>query len=201
MFTLVILSPFLWALAIRTPWELYAKLVRDAQFKGTFYTIRLIKLALVTFFIGFLLDRFFNMYVGIGFTAVVISMLAIFSKKIQALYQRLEHRFVSNLNEREIETSKVNRAELAPWDAHMVHVAVPADADCAGKTLFQLGWREFTGINVVMIRRGDHQIAVPDKSQMIFPGDELEGICPRSPGRNRTHGALPSLTKGLKSSE
>lgn len=173
LFTLVILSPFLWALAIRTPSELYAKLVRDAQFKGTFYTIRLIKLALVTFFIGFLLDRFFNMYAGIGFTAVVISMLAIFSKKIQALYQRLEHRFVSNLNEREIETSKVNRAELAPWDAHMVHVAVPADADCAGKTLLQLGWRESTGINVVMIRRGDHQIVVPDKYRMIFPGDEL----------------------------
>lgn len=173
LFTLVILSPFLWALAIRIPSELYAKLVRDAQFKGTFYTIRLTKLALVTFFIGFLLDRFFNMYAGIGFTAVVISMLAIFSKKIQALYQRLEHRFVSNLNEREIETSKVNRAELAPWDAHMVHVAVPADADCAGKTLLQLDWRESTGINVVMISRGDHQIVVPDKYQMIFPGDEL----------------------------
>lgn len=171
--TLVILSPFLWALAIRAPFDVYPKLIGDARFKGTFYSIRLIKLALVAFFIGFLLHRFFNIYTGIAFTAVIISLLMAFSAKIQALYARLESRFFTNLNEREIETSRVNRTELAPWDAHIVQVLVPSGVDSAGKTLLQLGWRESIGVNVVMIKRGDHQIAVPDKDQMIFPGDEL----------------------------
>jgi monovalent cation:H+ antiporter-2, CPA2 family len=171
--TLVILTPFLWALAIRTPADVYQKLVGDPQFKGSFYTIRLIKLSLLAFFIGFLLHRFFNIYVGIGFTALIISLLVIFSKRIQSLYAKLEKRFVANLNEREIETSRVNRTELAPWDAHIAPVIIPPNADCIGKTLLQLRWRESIGINVVMIKRGDFHIAVPDKDQMIFPNDEL----------------------------
>lgn len=173
LLTLIILTPFLWALAIRTPSDIIKKMVQDAQFKRTFYTVRLIKLALVAFFIGFLLHRFFNIYIGISFAAVVISLLAIFSKKIQALYGKLERRFVANLNEREIETSKVNRTELAPWDAHIVPVMIPSNADYLGKTLSDLKWREATGINVVLIKRGDRQVAVPDKNEMIFPNDEL----------------------------
>lgn len=173
LLTLTILSPFLWALAIRTPSDVYQKMVVDSQFKGTFYTVRLIKLALVAFFIGFLLHRFFNIYVGIGFTAIVISLLVIFSEKIQNLYGKLEQRFFANLNDREIETSRVNRTELAPWDAHIVPVIIPHNADCIGKSLLELRWRETIGINVVMIKRADHHIAVPDKNQMIFPNDEL----------------------------
>ena len=171
--TLVILSPFLWALAIRTTTDVFQKLAGNPQFKGTFYTIRLIKLILVAFFIGFLLHRFFNIYTGIIFTVVVLSLLIMFSKKIQSLYDKLEKRFFANLNEREIETSRLNRTELAPWDAHIVPVIIPLNADCVGKTLLELRWRESIGINVVMIKRGDYHIAVPDKDEMIFPADEL----------------------------
>lgn len=81
--------------------------------------------------------------------------------------------FFANLNEREIETSRINRTELAPWDAHIVPVIIPPNADCIGKTLLELRWREAIGVNVVMIKRGDLHIAVPDKDQMIFPLDEL----------------------------
>jgi CPA2 family monovalent cation:H+ antiporter-2 len=171
--TLMILTPFLWALAIRTTTDVYQRLGSNAQFKGTFYAIRFIKLALVAFFIGFLFHRFFNIYTGILFTAVILSLLLIFSKKIQALYDKLERRFFANLNEREIETSRLNRTELAPWDAHIVPVFISPNAECIGKTLLELKWREAIGVNVVMIKRGDFHIAVPDKNQIIFPLDEL----------------------------
>ncbi|HTF27305.1 MAG TPA: cation:proton antiporter [Flavitalea sp.] len=173
LLTLLFLSPFLWALAIRTPSEVYRKMIDDRQYKRTFYTVRLLRLALVAFFIGFLLHRFFNVYIGIAFTALIIAVLVSFSKKIQAFYGKLEHRFFSNLNEREIETSRINRTELAPWDAHMVPIIIPARASCVGKTLLELKWREAIGINVVMIKRGDHHIAAPGREQMIFPNDEL----------------------------
>lgn len=169
---LLILSPFLWALAIRTPGDIY-KMVDDHRFRGTFFVVRSVKLALVVFYIGFLLHRFFNWYAGIFFAAVTLLLLLIFSKKIQALYAKLEHRFVSNLNEREVETSRLNRTELAPWDAHIVPVAVPVQAACVGKTLFELKWREMIGINVVMIKRGDYQIALPGRDQVIYPNDTL----------------------------
>ncbi len=173
LLTVAILSPFLWALAIKTPSVANRKLISNNQLKGTFYTVRLFRLALVAFFIGFLLHRFFNVYTGIVFTAFILSLLVIFSKKIQALYTRLERRFVSNLNEREIETSTVNRTELAPWDAHIAPFIVPPTATCVGKTLFELRWRETIGVNVVMIKRGDQHIAAPGKEQMVFPNDEL----------------------------
>lgn len=173
LLTLFILSPFLWALAIRTPAEVTRKMIADYQYKGTFYIIRLFRLALVAFFIGFLLHRFFNIYTGIVFTALTLALLVIFSNKIRALYTRLEKRFVANFNEREIETSRLNRNELAPWDAHIASIIVPPTAPCVGKTLLNLRWRETIGVNVVMIKRGDYHIAAPGREQMIFPGDEL----------------------------
>ncbi len=115
LLTLLLLSPFLWALAIRAPADIYRNMIDDYRYKSLFYFVRLFRLACITFFIGFLLHRFFNLYTGIFFTAIIIFLLVIFSKKIQALYIKLEHRFVSNLNEREVETSKLNRTELAPW--------------------------------------------------------------------------------------
>jgi CPA2 family monovalent cation:H+ antiporter-2 len=133
----------------------------------------LVRLALVAFFVGFLLHRFFNLGTGIVFTAFTLLLLVIFSKKIQALYGKLEQRFVSNLNERDAETSRLNRTELAPWDAHIVPVLIPARAACVGKTLNKLKWREIIGVNVVMIKRDDHQIAVPDREEVVYPNDVL----------------------------
>ncbi|WP_207515140.1 cation:proton antiporter domain-containing protein [Longitalea luteola] len=173
LLALLILSPFLWALAIRSPSDVYKKVMDDSQFRGTFYVVRLIRLALVAFYVGFLLHRFFNLYTGILFTAFTLGLLLIFSKKIQALYDKLEHRFVSNLNAREVETSRLNRTELAPWDAHIVPVVVPVRAACVGQTLNELKWRESIGVNVVMIKREDYQIAVPDREQVIYPNDTL----------------------------
>ena len=171
--TLFFLSPFLWALAIKTPSEVNLRLIADNRYNKLFYFVRLFRLGLVTFFIGFLLHRFFNIYTGIVFTALVLGLLLIFSKKIRALYARLEQRFFANLNERELETSRLNRTELAPWDAHIVPLIVPPAAPCVGKTLLELRWRETIGVNVVMINRGDHRIAAPGKEQMLYPGDEL----------------------------
>lgn len=173
LLTLGVMSPFLWALAIRVPSEVYMRMVKDHRYNALFYTIRLVRFALVAFFIGFLLHSFFNIYAGVIFTVITLVLLSIFSKRIQTLYQSLENRFFSNLNAREIEQSKSNRAELAPWDAHIVPLTVPVNAPCVGKTLLELKWREQIGVNVVMIKRGDFHISAPGKHQMIFPHDEL----------------------------
>lgn len=173
LLTLLILSPFLWALAIRTPSELHHRLIANPQYRGRLYISRLIKLAIASFFIGLLLQRFFNVYAGVFFTAIILSLLLIFAKKIQLFYSRLENRFINNLNQREIETSKTNRTELAPWDAHIVPITVSSFSPGIGKTLFELKWREKVGVNIVMIKRGDFQIPAPGRDAMIFPHDEL----------------------------
>jgi CPA2 family monovalent cation:H+ antiporter-2 len=172
--TLLILTPFLWALAIKSPSEVNKKVIADSKYRGLLYIIRFLKLGLAAFFIGFLLDRYFTIYTGIAFTALFIGLLVVFSERIQNFYTHLERRFFSNLNQREIAEAKSNRSELAPWDAHMVMVAIEQNATCVGKRLEELRWRETIGINVVMIKRGDdHHIPAPGKGEFIFPGDQL----------------------------
>jgi len=173
LLTLLTLSPFIWALAIRTPSDVHLKLIAETPNRGIIYMIRFARLALAVFFIGFLLHRFFSLSTGIVFTTLILVLLIAFSKRIQAFYSKLEKRFFTNLNQREIETSRINRTELAPWDAHIVPLVVPPNASCIGKTLLELQWRETIGVNVVMIKRNEHAIAAPGKHQMIFPNDEL----------------------------
>ncbi|HYH14316.1 MAG TPA: TrkA C-terminal domain-containing protein, partial [Flavisolibacter sp.] len=171
--SLFVLTPFLWALAIKSPSEVNKEVITDSKYRGLLYTIRFLKLGLAAFFIGFLLNRYFSIYTGIAFTAIFIALLIFFSERIQNFYSHLERRFFSNLNQREIAEALSNRTELAPWNAHIVMVAVEPDASCSGKSLLELRWRETIGINVVLIKRGDHAIPAPGKEQRIFPGDQL----------------------------
>ncbi|ANE52333.1 cation:proton antiporter [Flavisolibacter tropicus] len=173
MVTLLALTPFLWALAIKSPTEVNQTVIANSRYKGLLYTIRFLKLGLAAFFIGFLLDRYFSMFTGIAFTAIFIALLILLSERIRTFYSQIEHRFFSNLNQREIAAAQSNRTELAPWDAHIAMVEVEPSAPIIGKSLLELRWRETIGINVVMIKRGDHPIAAPGKDQLIFPSDHL----------------------------
>lgn len=173
LLTLLILTPFLWALAIREPSENMRKGALKSQYRGPLFMIRLLKLCIVAFALGFLFHRFFNLSTGILFTTVTILLLIMFSKKIQAFYNWLERRFFNNLNQREIATAQKNRTELAPWNAHIVPLTVFPGCTCIGKSLLQLQWRESIGINVVMIKRQEHHIPAPSKEEIIYPGDEL----------------------------
>ncbi len=171
--TLLILSPFLWALAFRAPSKLYATMRARNQYGGLIFITRVIKIILTALFIGMLLVRFYSFNAGVIFTGLIILLLLLFSKKFQHFYNKLEERFIKNLNQREIARDINNRSELAPWNAHITRVIVPHDSVIAGKTLFDLQLRESTGINIVMIKRGDYHIPAPGKEQMIFPQDEL----------------------------
>lgn len=171
--TLLILTPFLWALAIREPQERPSKGIAKTQYKGPLFMVRLVKLCIVAFAVGFLFHRFFNVLTGIVFTSIIILLLIIFSKKIQSFYTWLEVRFFNNLNQREIATAQKNRMELAPWNGHIVPLTVLPGCSCVGKSLQELQWRESIGVNVVMIKRQDHHIPVPSKEEVIYPGDEL----------------------------
>ncbi len=171
--TLLVVSPFIWAFAIRDYGANAVIIMADNRYDRLLRIIRFLKLVLAALFTGFLIHRFFNFSAGIMFSAMIIALLIIFSERIQQWYNRLEERFISNLNQREIAEAHNNRTELAPWDAHMVPIVIPSDASCVGKTLLESQWRERAGINVVMIKRGDMQIAPPGKEEMIFPGDEL----------------------------
>ncbi|WP_295116649.1 cation:proton antiporter [uncultured Chitinophaga sp.] len=177
--TLLIMSPFLWALAVRQVHsEITARLWEQSKYRGPIVILRTSRLVLAVFFVGFVLGQFFSFYVALGATLGIAMILLIFSKRIQKFYDKLENRFIRNFNERE---SKANEAQarrnaLAPWDAHMASFEVRAESPVVGKTLMELGLREQYGVNVAMIERGKLMLSLPAKDERLYPGDKLDVI-------------------------
>jgi monovalent cation:H+ antiporter-2, CPA2 family len=80
---------------------------------------------------------------------------------------------LKNLNDRE--TKKIDRryANLMPWDGHMSTFEIAKESNLAGKTLRDIRLREELGINVAFIKRGEITIQIPNKTERLFPGDEI----------------------------
>jgi len=184
--TLLIMAPFLWGLVVRNERnESFVKIYAQQKYKSPIWVMRGIKLSLALFSIIFLLNRFFSINIALYGALLMITLFFVFRRRIQVLYDRIENRFIRNLNDRELQeelkilelqSSKRNVA-LAPWDAHMTTFDVDPEVPIVGKTLEELKWREYVGVNVAMIKRGQLTITTPAKNDHIYPCDKLFIIC------------------------
>lgn len=177
--TLASMSPFLWALIARNHQsELRSRLVSNERYKGLVYIVSLVKLGLAVFFVIFMLRIFFSDGIAAIATIVIFALLIAFRKRIQRFYRAIEDRFKTNLNAKEIEQEEndCKRTELAPWDAHIATIKVPANSPIIGKKLKELMWRESAGVNISSILRGNHNIRIPNAEEYIYPFDELSII-------------------------
>ncbi|MFT3980216.1 MAG: cation:proton antiporter [Ferruginibacter sp.] len=184
--TLALMAPFLWALVVRNERnEYFAQIYAQKKYKGPIWIMRGVKITIAIFFVVVFINLFFSIDVALYAAVIILSAFIIFRKKIQALYDRIENRFIQNLNDRELQ-QQLREAELeasnrnialAPWDAHMVNFVVEPESSVAGKSLEELKWRELVGVNVARIQRGAIDILIPGKDDKIFPGDKLSVIC------------------------
>lgn len=172
--TLLVMSPFLWAMALRSNQSAAAiNVAKEKKYRRFLYVIRFFRLSLAAAFVGFLMLTFFSIYVGVIVSIVLMLLLFVFARKIQAFYDKLEQRFIANYNQREIADAKKNRSELAPWDAHIVRISIHPQSPVSGASLGELRWRDNLGINIVAIKRGEVNITLPTRDDKIFPSDEL----------------------------
>lgn len=174
--TLLVLSPFLWALAFRrTNRQAYANVWLKTSQRGPLLVLLASRVVLAVLFIGFLFDRLFSPLVALSGVLVSIFILALMSKKIKAFYGKIEYRFITNYNERE--TSEPDTlADLSPWDTHMATFELNPKSPYIGKTLFESRIREEYGVNIAVIERGDFVINVPGRTEYLYPGDKLSVI-------------------------
>jgi CPA2 family monovalent cation:H+ antiporter-2 len=171
--TLILLSPFLWALAFsRTQRQAYANVWVKTSQRGPLIILLLSRIFLAVFYIGFLFDRLFSP--AIAFLGVVISIiiLAIFARKIKTFYGKIELRFLTNFHERET-LAENNPDILTPWDTHITTIELNAQSPYIGKTLFESQIREEFGVNIAVIERGDYVINVPNRHEHLYPYDTL----------------------------
>lgn len=182
-------SPFLWALMAKRPNNLaYKELWIDKKYnRGPLLIVELSRNIVGVLIIGFWVDRMASTTVALLVAIpVTIFVLVVFSKRIQRFYQRIESRFITNLNAREVAAAhqKIDGlsfqakredivTELLPWDAHIIELQVNPTAAYIGKKLMELKWREKYGINLVYIKRGDQLINLPGRYNRLLPFDQV----------------------------
>lgn len=171
---LVILSPFLWALAFRrVAIAEVEQLMHDRKSRGPLTMLFFVRILLSVFFIGLLLNIFLSPKVALIALIIAVIIYLIFQRKLHIQYHKIENHFLANLNDREIAKAKRSRSDLLPWDGHMAFFDIAAESNIAGESLKALRIRENLGINIVSIKRGEVMIHIPEANERIFPGDEV----------------------------
>ncbi|HYG18102.1 MAG TPA: cation:proton antiporter [Ohtaekwangia sp.] len=175
--TLLLMAPGLWALAIRRiERESYSNLwLNQKLYRGPLIAIEFVRIVSAILILGLLLQLFISTWVAflVGMI-VMIFAIVIFRQKLQLFYERVEKRFLTNLNERE--KKKRARADIAPWDAHLTDFEVLPESACVGQQLRELALREKYGVNIALIERGNLIIATPDRYERLYPGDKIAVI-------------------------
>ena len=174
LITLIIISPFLWALSLRrVAGKEVSMLLEERKYRGPIIMMILLRVILTLFYLGFLLNSFFSPVVAFITFIIAVVIYLLFPKKLNAQYHRIEEHFLKNLNAREIIKAKRSRSDLTPWDGHMTVFDIAAESNIAGKTLKELQIREIMGINIAFIKRGEVIINIPSKNERLFPSDEI----------------------------
>ncbi|MBN9485268.1 MAG: sodium:proton antiporter [Bacteroidetes bacterium 43-93] len=171
----VALSPFLWALTLqKIKPKNTANLWGVKRYRGPLIALRLMRAAIGIAFVCFSFLLLFPLTIALIGVAILMIASIFLSRKMQQFYIKIEERFFSNFNAREAQSARINRHELAPWDAHIVRYDLHALSPITGKTLEEVSIREQYGINIAMIKRGDsHTIAAPGRTERLYPGDTL----------------------------
>jgi CPA2 family monovalent cation:H+ antiporter-2 len=174
LITLVIISPFLWALSLRRVAVKEVAILREERkYRGPILMMILLRMVLTLFYIGFLLNIFFSPIIAFIALIAAVVIYFVFPKKLNAQYHKIEDHFLKNLNAREIKKAIRSRSDLTPWDGHMTTFDIAPTSNIAGKTLEELRIREQLGINIAFIKRGEIMINIPNKNERLFPGDEI----------------------------
>ena len=174
LITLVIISPFLWALSLRRVAVKEVAILREERkYRGPILMMVLLRMLLTLFYIGFLLNIFFSPIIAFIALIVAVVVYFVFPKKLNAQYHKIEDHFLKNLNAREIKENIRSRSHLTPWDGHMSTFEIAPTSNVVGKTLNELKIREQLGINIAFIKRGEFTINIPNKNERLFPGDEI----------------------------
>ncbi|RKS13687.1 cation:proton antiporter [Flavobacterium sp. 120] len=174
LITLVMLSPFLWALSLRRIAVKQVAILREERkYRGPILMMILLRMILTLIYIGFLLNIFFSPVIAFLVLIAAVVVYFVFPKKLNAQYHKIENHFLQNLNAREIKKAVRSRSDLTPWDGHMTTFEIAPTSNIAGKTLEELSIREQLGINIAFVKRGEITINIPSRNERLFPGDEI----------------------------
>ncbi len=172
--TLSAMAPFAWALTVKKmKGTAYATLWLDKKYnRGPLVLLEVIRNVIAVVLLGFLLRQLFSISIALGGSLIVMPVvLYIFRQRLEMFYERIQTRFLHNLNQKEKEQQ--TQSYLSPWDVHLAGFTISPFAAFAGKALQELAWREQYGINIAFIERGEKIIYAPSRYEKLYPHDTI----------------------------
>lgn len=173
---LLSMAPFIWALTGKKLHRTaYVELWLDRKYNhGPLVMLELMRNGVAVLLVGILFRQLFSIWVSIGGTIFVLFVIGLlFKRGLQRFYQRMEDRFLENLQDQEPVENHTSKERLSPWDAHLTQYEINTAVDFLGKSLEDLQWREKYGINIAYIERGDQLIYAPARTAQLFPFDKI----------------------------
>ena len=173
--TLVVLSPFIWAMAFKyrislTNSKLISKNAFELHVIFIIFALRyIIALAIITYIIRHFIT--INFFVALGL-AVGYSIILALSNGIMKFYDRLEKNFMENLNKRQKQASFIV-PEVLQQNFHLEKVIVSPLSQVVGKQLKNTVFRSKFKVSVVCIERGKNIYDLPDKDMVFYPYDKV----------------------------
>lgn len=183
--TLLLMSPFIYGLAIRrgTLSTHVHKLLQDKEGnKWPLLSLMVFRLMLAIAIILILISSNFTLSWGAVLLIVVTTLVLLRILPQYIKFSGLEERFMTNLNQKEIESrrqapvSASIKDKLSGYDVRLEIVTVSPDSEFIGQKLRDMPFRHTTGVNIVKIMRGSHSILIPRGDESIYPYDKLLAV-------------------------
>lgn len=174
LITLVAMAPFLLALSLPIKNE------KDEQGNPVISIIPRVvlttfRIIIAIFFIVRTITMAYSTKAGILVAvAVVLLVVLYFSRRVRESMNKIENKFMDNLNERELRKSGKKNAVV--HDLHQAYMVVGAGSSYVGRQLMESNLRQRYGVNVVGIQRNNRFIAIPGGKNRLFPGDVITVI-------------------------
>ena len=176
--TIVIMSPFLWAVAVKNVSRKKIKQMFDTYRFSQAVVIPLLVLRYIValFAVGAVIAGYVDIAVGfLVVLAIIVVAVVLFSRRADGFYERIEESFAKNFNLRQAQASFHIPAGMENEFA-MERLRLTPSSPLAGKTLQQNDIRKRYGANIVTIERGDTVKDLPGKDEILMPFDMLTVI-------------------------
>ncbi len=182
--TLVLMSPFLWAMAFKhRKVHTTRKLMSANKFNQTLISlVFLFRFVVILIFSYYALRQFFNSgfwshigvkhggaWINMGF-AVVYFFIIRGLTPIMRMYERMEKRFIDNMNKRQSQHAFIV-PEILRENFALEKMEVSVASPYAGIRIEESDFRDNYNISVVSVERGDKVVDLPGKDFVLFPND------------------------------
>lgn len=174
------MAPFLRAIMVKKNRTIRMLMSERNMNKAPLIALVLVRIIVCVGLVMFVVERLFDLGMTVvSLISISVISFTIFSQWLKRGSIQIEHRFLSNLTERQSIAEKKNPLKkefvhhLMARDIHLADFEIKPHSHYVGKALKDIHMRQSHGINVVSILRGEERINIPNGEIRLYPYDKI----------------------------